>query len=176
MKHANINIKRDTHYEITTLWKNKKYFFGGSFFNGWHFEFLINQIFGQKFIIFEKLRYTGKYCGNYRPSKLLLRFMEYCLDQLNSKNMKMVGNSTIQFFESRDEKKRLLLDNIFKLREYQTFGLMKMHNMNKIWFPSNKLSLWKSLVYYWRTVENVIFLFFGFSHFLNFKWLFSKIL
>ena len=58
--------------------------------------------------------------------------MEYCLDQLNSKNMKIVGNSTIQFFESRDEKKRLLLDNIFKLREYQTFGLMKMHNMNKI--------------------------------------------
>ena len=58
--------------------------------------------------------------------------MEYCLDQVNSKNMKIVGNSTIQFFESRNEKKRLLWDNIFKLRKYQTFGLMKMHNMNKI--------------------------------------------
>ena len=29
--------------------------------------------------------------------------------------------------------------NIFKLHEYQTFGLLKMHNTSKIWFANNKL-------------------------------------
>ena len=39
--------------------------------------------------------------------------------------------------------------HVFKLREYQTFGLMKMHNICKIWFASNIFSLWKRLVYDW---------------------------
>ena len=39
-----------------------------------------------------------------------------------------------------------LMANIFKLHEHQTFGLMKMHNMSKIWFANNKFSLWKSLI------------------------------
>ena len=37
----------------------------------------------------------------------------------------------------------LLMTNIFKFHEYQTFGLMKMHNMNKIGFANNELSLLK---------------------------------
>ena len=42
---------------------------------------------------------------------------------------------------------QFLISNIFKLHEYQPFGLMKMHNMTKIWFASNKFSLCKSLDY-----------------------------
>ena len=41
----------------------------------------------------------------------------------------------------------LLMASIFKLHEYQTFGLMQMHNMCKIWFANNIFSLWKRLVY-----------------------------
>ena len=52
-------------------------FFGGFFFKWktcWHLEFLMNQIFGQKLIIFKKMRYRVNYCWNYGPSKLLLHF------------------------------------------------------------------------------------------------------
>ena len=37
----------------------------------------------------------------------------------------------------------LLMANIFKLQGYQTFGLMKMHNISKTWFDNNKFNLWK---------------------------------
>ena len=115
------------------------------------------------------------YCWNYGPSKLLLHFIEYRLDQLNSKHTKIAVNSAIQYFEGCSQKKCLLkvwsflvhppqnsgpvnffaklngihvlMTNIFKLHEYQTFGLMKMHNMCKIWFANKIFSLWKSLVY-----------------------------
>ena len=39
----------------------------------------------------------------------------------------------------------LLMANVFKIHIYQTFGLLKMHNISKIWFANNKFSLWKSL-------------------------------
>ena len=115
------------------------------------------------------------YCWNYGPSKLLLLFIEYPLDQLNSKHTKITVSSTIQYFEGHFLKKclpkkyegfapptakwrscklfaelngnHLLMANIFKLHAYQTFGLMKMHNMCKIRFANNMFSLWKCLVY-----------------------------
>ena len=59
----------------------------------------------------------------------------------------------------------LLMANIFKLHEYQTFGLMKMHNMCKIWFANNIFSLWKSLVYDLRAVEDATFQFLPFPFF-----------
>ena len=112
------------------------------------------------------------YCWNYGPSKLLLHFIEYRLDQLISKHTKIAVNSTIQYFEGCSRKKylpkfwiflvhppqngdpvkflrnwtetnHLLVPNIFKLHEYQTFGLMEMHNMCKIWFANNIFSLWR---------------------------------
>ena len=112
------------------------------------------------------------YCWNYGPSKLLLHFIEYRLDQLNNKHTKIAVNLTIQFFESHYQKKcqvkvwsgpptkkwqrckifaklngiHLLMANIFKLHKYQTFGLMEIHNVDEIWFANNKFSLWKSLV------------------------------
>ena len=76
--------------------------------NCWHFEFSMNQIFGQMFIIFEKLRYRVYYRWNYGLSKLLLHFIEYRLDQLNNKHTKIAVNSTIQYSEDRSEKKCLL--------------------------------------------------------------------
>ena len=41
--------------------------------------------------------------------------------------------------------------NIFKPLEYQTFGLIKMHNMSKIWFASNKFNLlrWNKKHFSW---------------------------
>ena len=128
----------------------------------------MNQIFGQRFIIFKKWGIGVNYCWNYGSSKLLLHFIEYRLDQLNSKHTKTAVRSTIQYFEGHSQRKcflkvwsfgppttkwrpckifaklnvnQHLMANIFKLHEYQTFGLMKMHNMNKIWFVNNIFSL-----------------------------------
>ena len=47
--------------------------------------------------------------------------------------------------------------NIFKLHKSQAFVSFKMHNVSEIWFANNKFSLWKSLVYDKRAVENAIF-------------------
>ena len=103
------------------------------------------------------------YCWNCRPTKLLSHFIEYRLDLLNSKHTKIAVNSAIQYFKGCSQKKcplkvwsffvlpttksrscksflrnwlennHLLMANIFKLHEYQTFVLMKMNNMCKIW-------------------------------------------
>ena len=99
---------------------------------------------------------------------IVLHFI-HRLDQLNNKLTKIAVNSTMQYFEGSTQKKcllkvwifgppttkwwpckiftklngnHLLMANIFKLQKYQTFGLMKMHNMNKIWFANNKFNLW----------------------------------
>ena len=86
-------------------------FFGGFFFkwkNCWHLEFLMNQIFGQRFLIFNKMRCRVNHCWSYGPSKLLLYFVEYRLDQLNSKHTKIAVNLAIQYFEGCCQKKCLL--------------------------------------------------------------------
>ena len=132
---------------------------------------------------FEWIKGIGvKYCWNYRSSKLLLHFIEYHLDQLNSKLIKIAVNSamkaavklkmsakSLKFFDPPTTKWRpckifaklkenhLLMANLFKLHEYQTFGLMKIHNMCKIWFANKKFCLWKTLVYDYWAVENGIF-------------------
>ena len=59
----------------------------------------------------------------------------------------------------------LLIANIFKLHEYQTFGLMKMHNICKIWFANNIFSLWESFIYDQQAVEQAIFKFLPFPFF-----------
>ena len=60
-------------------------------------EFLMNQIFGQRFITFEKLRCRGQLLLKMRLSELLLHFIKYHLDQLNSKHTKIAANSIIFF-------------------------------------------------------------------------------
>ena len=109
------------------------------------------------------------YCWNFGSSKLLLHFIEDRLDQLNSKHTKIAINSAIQYFEGCSQKKFLLkvwsflfhppkncasvkilrnrtetnhhlMVNIFKLNECQTFGLIKIYNICKIWFANNIFS------------------------------------
>ena len=104
------------------------------------------------------------YCWNYRPSELLLQFIEYRLDQLNNKHTKIALNSAIEYFKGCSQKKKisakklelfgppttkwrpskvfaklnghhLLMANIFKLHKYQMFGLIKMHMCAKSDLP-----------------------------------------
>ena len=131
----------------------------------------MNQIFRQSFIIFEKLRCRSQLSLKLQAVDGATSFIEYRLDQLNNKHTKIAVNSTIWFFGSGYQKKglvkdwiflgplttewrpckifaklngnHLLMPNIFKFHEYQTFGLTKIHNMSKIWFASNKYGLWK---------------------------------
>ena len=105
---------------------------------------------------------------NYGPSKLRLHFIEYRLDQLNSKHTKTAVSSTIRYLKGRSQKKcllkvwsflvyppqnsspvkcftklngnHILMASIVKLHEYETFHLMKMH-ICKMWFANNILSL-----------------------------------
>ena len=65
------------------------------------------------------------YCWNYGPSKLLLHFIEYRLDQLNIKYTKTVVNSTIQYFEGCSRKKCLLKVWCFLVHPPQNGGLAK---------------------------------------------------
>ena len=57
----------------------------------------MNQIFGQSFIIFEKLRYRGQLLLKLQVVEV--HFIEYRLDQFNKKHTKIVVNSTLQYFE-----------------------------------------------------------------------------
>ena len=122
----------------------------------------------------KKWAVVAKYYWNYGLSKLPLHFIEYRLDQLNSKHKKTAENETIQYFEGCSQRKcqlkvwrflvhppckifteltrnHFLRANIFKLHEYQTFGLIKMHNMCKIWFANNIFSLlWWNKKYFSR--------------------------
>ena len=107
----------DIHVDITLAifgkpFKNmKNCFLGGSFLkweNCRHLEFLTNQIFGQRFIIFKKWGVGINYCWNYGLSKLLLHFIEYLLDQLNNKHTKTAVNSAIQYFDGCSQNKCLL--------------------------------------------------------------------
>ena len=64
--------------------------------------------FGQRFIILKNWGIWVNYCWNYGPSKLLLQFIEYRLDQLNNKHTKIEVNSAIQYFEGCSQNKCLL--------------------------------------------------------------------
>ena len=130
---------------------------------------------------------------------MLLHFIEYRLDQLNSKDTKssklrntvlwrLLSNETsaksLTFFVPPTTKWRpckvfakfngnhLLITNIFKFYKYQTFGLMKMHNMCKSCFSNNIFSLWKRLT----GRRKYFFFIFVFSLYPNFKKPLSKIL
>ena len=67
----------------------------------------MNQIYGQRFIIFEKLMHRGQLLLILRAVKMA-KFTEYRLDQLNNKHRKIALNSTIQYFEGLFQKKQLL--------------------------------------------------------------------
>ena len=86
----------------------------------WYLEF-----FAHRLIIFKKLRYRGQLCWNCGPSKLLLHFIEYRLDQLNRNHTKIAVNSAIQYFEGCFQKKCLLKVWIFLVHPSQNDGPVK---------------------------------------------------
>ena len=113
------------------------------------------------FSYLERWGIAVNYCLNYVPWKLLPHFIKYRLDQLNSKHTKIAVNSTIFFGPptkwrscktfTKLIRNHLLMANIMRLYEYQSFGLMKMHNIFKIWFANNIFSLlrWNKTYFPW---------------------------
>ena len=81
--------------------------------------------------------------------------------EMSAKSLKFFGPPTKKWrlckIFAKLNGNHLLMANILKLHEYQTFGLMKIHNMCKIWFANKIFSSWKSLVYDERAFENCIF-------------------
>ena len=93
--------------------------------NCWHFEILMNQMFGQRFIIFEKLKYRDKILLSYVPPKLLLHFIEYCPHQLNNKHVNIAVNLTMQLSESYYQKQYLVKARNFSSHSLQNDGHLK---------------------------------------------------
>ena len=74
---------------------------------------------------------------------------------MSAKSLKSFGPPTTKWWPcnifAKLNENHLLMANIFKLHEYQTFGLMKMHNMCKIWFANKIFSLlrWNKKYFSW---------------------------
>ena len=77
-------------------------FFGGSFFKIKIADILILNASS----IWARVYHFVKW--RHRKQLLLLHFIEYCLYQLNNKYTKIAVNSTIQFFETYNQKKCLI--------------------------------------------------------------------
>ena len=64
---------------------------------------------------------------------------------MSAKSLKVFGPPTTKWWLCKIFAKlngnHLLMTNIFKLQEYQTFGLMKIRNICKIWFANKIFSL-----------------------------------
>ena len=74
---------------------------------------------------------------------------------MSAKSLKFFGLPNTKWWAckifTKLNRNHLLLANIFKPHEYQTFGLMKMHNMCKIWFANKMFSLlrWNKNYFSW---------------------------
>ena len=129
-KHANIHINRATHYEIKALKKcEQSVFFWQLFFQEkiagiWNFN--ESNIWANFYHIWKNWGIGVNCCWNYRPSKLLLHFIEYLQDQLNNKHTKIAVNSPIQYFEGCSQKKCLLKVWSFLVHPPQNGGLVKL--------------------------------------------------
>ena len=84
------------------------------------------------------------YCWNYGPSKLLLHFIEYCLDQLENKHTKTAVNSTMQFFESHYQRKYMVKVWRFLAHPPQNDGPVKF------------LQNWKATIFSWLIFSNCV--------------------
>ena len=112
------------------LWKICVFFWGGAPFfkkniadiwNFWWIKYL-----GKGLSYLKNWGVGVNYCWNYGLSKLLLHFIEYCLDQLNSKHTKTAVNSTIQYFEGCSRKRCLLKVWGFLVNPTQNGGPVKV--------------------------------------------------
>ena len=144
----------------------KNLFFGGSFFkieiaDISNFQWI--KYLGKGLSYLKNWGIGVCYCWNYWPSKLLLHWMLLRSTQKQAlENSIKLGNAlfwrplskemcaeSLQFsttewwpcnFFAKLNGNHLLIANIFKLHEYKTFDLIKMHNMSKIWFVNNKFN------------------------------------
>ena len=116
-KHANIHIliNRASHYEITALQKYEKFEFllaTPFFFFFFFFQLLTFGIFNESNIwakvyhIWE-MEVQGSTIVEITGRRSCY-FIEYRLDQLNSKHTKTAVNSTIQYFEGHSQEKCML--------------------------------------------------------------------
>ena len=147
-------------------------FFGASFF-----KIKIADIFkwikylGKSLLLLRNGVIGASYCWNYEPSKLLLHFIEYHLDQLNNifwkplskeifdKSSKFFGPPTTKwrpckFFVNLNGN-HFLMAKSFKLHKYQTFGLSKYIIWAKSDLPIRNLVFQKV---WFTTVESTILL------------------
>ena len=139
-------------------------------------NFLSVKYFG-KGLLFLKIRHIRvNYYWNYGPSNLLFCFFR------NRKNSRKLNNTffwkltpkqvfceIFKFFDLRTTKRRpfnffaklngnhILMANFSKLREYQIFGLIKLHNLSKGQLAGRMFKLWKTCVYVYRAVEHTTF-------------------
>ena len=128
----------------------------------------MNQIFRQRFIIFGKLRYKGQLLLKLRAVEVATSFhislfhIYFIFQYFESSSQKkcllkvwIFGPPTTKWRPCKIFAKlngnHLLMANIFKLHKYQTFGLVKMHDMSKIWFANSKFNLlkWNKKYFSW---------------------------
>ena len=77
------------------------------------------------------------------------------------------------FFFVKLNGNHILMTNFSKLRNYQIFGLMELHNLSKGQLADRIFKLWKSCVYDYRAVEQKLLKFWLFN-FSNFQTTFVK--
>ena len=159
------------------------------------FNFLSVKYFGKGLLFLKTWHIRVNYCWNYGPSNLLFRFFRYRLAHLNNKNSRKLDNTffwkltpkqvllkissslihppqsdgPLNFLRNWTDN-HILMTNFSKLRKYQTFVLIELHNLSKVQLADRILKLWKSCVYDYRVVEHTFFFNSAFC-FLNFaKW------
>ena len=149
------------------------------------FNFLSVRYFSKGLLFLKTWHIRVNYCWNYGPSNLLFRFFRCRIGHLNNRQTKIVENWTIldfrkltseqvfgesfKFFDSPTTKWRsfkffaklngnhILMANFSKLRKYQTFGLIELHNLSKGQLADRIFKLWKSYVYDYRAIEHKTF-------------------
>ena len=149
------------------------------------FNFLSFRYFSKGLLFLKTLHIRVNYCWNYGLSNLLFRFFRCRIGHLNNRQTKIVENWTIldfrkltseqvfgesfKFFDSPTTKwrsfkffaklngNRILMANCSKLRKYQTFGFIELHNLSKDQLPDTIFKLWKSSVYDHRSVKHTTF-------------------
>ena len=140
------------------------------------FNFLSVKYFGKGLLFLKIWLIRVNYCWNYGPSNFLFRFFRYRLGHLNNRQTKIAENSIIYFLKANTKTSdppttkwrpfkffaklngnHILITNFSKFRQYQTFGLIELHNLSKGQLTDRIFKLWKSCVYHYQVVEHTTF-------------------
>ena len=149
------------------------------------FNFLSVKYFSKSLLFLRIWHIRVNYCWSYGPSNLLFRFFRYCLGHLDNRQIEIAKKlkntffwkltpiqvfvESFKFFDPPTTKWRsfkffaklngnhILMANFSKLRKYQTFVLIELHNLSKCQLADRIFKLWKSFVYDYRAVEQRTF-------------------